>query len=185
MKNSIIQKTFRELYGQPCWGIDYSKFLNLWINFGEPRLYVREPYQTKRKTKVALDMASRRVARPRGEWRLWIYCSNWRLSKNGDSLAFSSSSYKRIQLAINKLNGERLVSVQINPKTGLTRFSFDLGCFLECRRFEKETDDALWVLYKPSGYTLSVHGNGTYCHQRASERQELLHRIKIQDVMSI
>jgi hypothetical protein len=117
MKTSIIQNAFRELFGQPCWGIDYSKTLNLWINFGEPYLSVCEPYQTKRKTKLALDMASRRVVHPRGRWRLWVYCSYWRLSRNGDLLAFFSSSYRRIQQAINKLNGEKLVSVQINPKS--------------------------------------------------------------------
>lgn len=182
MKTSIIQKTFRELYGQPCWGIDYSKTLNLWIQFGEPYLRVREPYQTKRKSKLALDMVSRRLVLPRGRWRLWVYCSYWRLSRNGDLLALFSASHQRIRQAISKLNGEKLVSVEINPETGFTRFAFDLGCLLECRRFEKQGDDPLWVLYKPNGYTLSVYGDGTYCHDRASEREKRPHKMKDEDI---
>src|SRR4029077_3129308 len=106
----------------------------------------------------------------------------WSLSTSGDLLASSSSSDRRVQKAILHLQGERLVSVRIHPKTGATRFDFDLGCVLGCRRFEKVSDDPLWILYKPNGYTLSVHGNGTYCHHRASERDEHLQEIRSQDV---
>ena len=72
--------------------------------------------------------------------------------------------------------GTRVVAVE--PETGATRFVFDLGCVLHCRRFERDTDAELWMLYKPSGYVLSVHGNGTFSHQRGSEVEKHLQRIE-------
>ena len=76
------------------------------------------------------------------------------------------------------LGGQELVSVVVEPKTGATRFAFDLGCVLNCRRFERDTDAELWMLYKPSGYVLSVHGNGNFSHQRGTEVESRLRPIE-------
>jgi len=77
-----------------------------------------------------------------------------------------------------QLAGQELVSVAVEPETGATRFVFDLGCVLHCRRFKRDTDDELWMLYKPSGYVLSVHGNGTFSHQRGTEVEKRLKPIE-------
>ncbi len=74
-----------------------------------------------------------------------------------------------------RLDGQKLTSVEILPLTGATKFVFDLGCTLECRRFSKDSNKELWTLYKPSGYVLSVFGDGTFCHQRATEKNEKRH----------
>ncbi len=52
----------------------------------------------------------------------------------------------------------------MNPDTGATAFSFDLGSVVEVRRFERTSTDELWILNKPNGYFLSVRGDGTYDH---------------------
>ena len=39
----------------------------------------------------------------------------------------------------------------------------------------------LWMLYKPNGYVLSVFGNGTFSHQRASEVAKRLQPINVAD----
>ena len=64
------------------------------------------------------------------------------------------------------------MSIVVEPETGATHFAFDLGCVLHCRRVERDTDAELWMLYKPSGYVLSVHGNGTFSHQRTTEGEK-------------
>ena len=100
---------------------------------------------------------------------MWIYCCYWRLTSEGVALATGSSSFKRIERAMAQLEGQKLVGVEVDSGTGATRFAFDLGCVLNCRRFESSSDAELWMLYKPSGYVLSVHGNGTFSHHRATE----------------
>ncbi|MDX1970371.1 MAG: hypothetical protein SFV23_24590 [Planctomycetaceae bacterium] len=117
-------------------------------------------------------MASRRLVTVRGEWWLWIYCCYWQLTSGDLQLATGSSSLRRIELATSQLDGQELVSVDVEPETGATRFVFDLGCVLQCRRFKRDTDAELWLLYRPSGYVLSVHGNGTFGHQRSTEVEQ-------------
>jgi hypothetical protein len=165
MNTRMIDKSFQPLYGKPCWGLHYLRLLNLSMNFGKPSLHVREPYGTKSKDEVIQRSAARRLVTVRGQWWLWIYCSYWRLTSDGVLLATGASSLKRIQRATALLEGQKLVSIHVQPKTAATRFTFDLGCVLDCRRF-RDNDDDLWTLYEPRGYMLSVCGNGTSSHVR-------------------
>jgi hypothetical protein len=167
--NKIIAKSFEPLYGQPCWGLHYLRLLNLSMNFGKPSLDVREPYHTKSKDEVLQRLAARRNVTVRGEWWLWIYCCHWRLTLDGVALATSSSSLRRIQRAMAQLEGQELVSVVVEPDTGATRFTFDLGGVLHCRRFGRESEEELWTLYKRNRYVLSVCGNGTFSHGRGTD----------------
>jgi hypothetical protein len=173
-----IDRWFQPLLGQPCWGLHYERNLNLSMNFGKPSLRVREPFSTGSKSEAVRRMATGRRVTVRGQWWLWIYCCYWRLTWNGLELATGSSSFRRIERATAQLAGQQLVSLVVEPKTGATRFVFDLGCVLHCRRFERDTDAELWMLYKRSGYVLSVHGNGTFSHQRATEVEKRLQPIK-------
>jgi hypothetical protein len=148
------------------------------MNFGKPSIRVREPFNTNSKSKAVQRMAARRSVTVRGEWWLWIYCCYWRLTSDSLELATGSSSSRRIDRATAQLEGQELISVEVEPDTSATRFLFDLGCVLHCRRFERDTDSELWTLYKPSGYVLSVHGNGTFSHQRGTEVKKRLQPIE-------
>ena len=178
MDRKAIDRSFQPLYGHPCWGLRYDRNLNLSMNFGQPSLHVREPFSTNSASEAVRRMASRRRVTVRGEWWLWIYCCYWRLTTGDLELATGSSSFRRIERATAQLEGQELMSVAVEPETGATRFTFDLGCVLHCRRFARDTDGELWMLYKPSGYVLSVHGNGTFSHQRATEVEKRLQPIK-------
>lgn len=167
MNKTIIERTFKRVYGQPCWDVHYDRQLNLSMNFGKPSLRIREPYQSKSTSEAIQRAAARRMVRPCGQWWLWIFCSYWQLTSDDTDSVTGSCSSSKIQRAIVQLSGQKLVSVAIKPATGATRFAFDLGCVLECRRFEPDDAD-FWTLYKPNGYTLSVHGDGTLSHHRGS-----------------
>lgn len=170
MNVTCISKTFQQLFGEPCWGLHYDPQLNLSMNFGTPSLRVlREPFKTKSKSETVQRLAARRLVKIRGRWWLLLSCCHWLLSSAEHRLATSSSSYRRIQCAIRQLNGQKLISAQIEPTTGATRFGFDLGGVLECRRFGKDSNEELWILYKPSRYCLSVYANGAFSHQRSSD----------------
>ena len=173
----IIEKSFQPLYSQPCWGLRYDRNLNLSMNFGKPSLHVREPIRSDSKSEAVRRWARSRQVTVRGEWWLWFYCCYWVLSSENRPLATGASSFRRIERATGQLAGQALVSVEVTPETGATRFVFDLGCSLHCRRFERDSDAELWMLYKPSGYVLAVHGNGTYSHQRATEVEKRIRPI--------
>lgn len=174
MNRKAIDRSFQPLYGHPCWGLRYDRNLNLSMNFGKPSLHIREPFSTDSTSEAVRRMASRRRVTIAGKWWLWIYCCYWRLTSGDLELATGSSSLRRIERATAQLEGQELVSLAVEPETGATHFAFDLGCVLRCRRFERGNDAELWMLYKPSGYVLSVHGNGTFSHQRATEVEKRL-----------
>ena len=169
MSQAVIDRSFRPLLGQPCWGLHYEPRLNLSINFGRPALRVREPYDTDSKSDAVRRMASRRQVTVRGRWWLWLYNCRWRIVSGGLTLATGSSSLRKIERAVSQLAGQALNSVQVEPVTGSTCFTFDLGCVLHCRRFERGSDAELWLLYRPSGFVLSVYGDGTIGHRHESD----------------
>ena len=70
-------------------------------------------------------------------------------------------------MAMACLNGQKLMSIQINPSDGTTEFSFDLGAKLLTRCLEKDDSD-IWTLYKPNGFVLGVRGDGTFTYGRGT-----------------
>lgn len=169
MNREAIEKSFQPLYGRPCWGLSYDRYLNLSMNFGDPSLRVREPYRTRSASEAVQRMAARRLVTIRGEWWLWLHCCYWRLSGEAHDLATGSSSLRRIQQAVSQLEGQALTAVTIESRTGASRFIFDLGCVLHCRRFERDSDEELWALYEPGGIVLSAHGDGNLDRRLGSD----------------
>jgi len=166
---NMIDRTFEQLRGQLAWNVRYHRMLNLSIDFGEPSLRIlREPRERLRSSARERRLSARRVVCVEGRWFLWIYLAYWRVLINGKRVTSSSSSARDINLALQDLEGQRFVGVQINPDTGFTRFAFDLGGAIEVRRMQRNAAQELWSLSKPTGYYLSVYGDGTYSHDRGT-----------------
>lgn len=159
---SAIEKVFEPIYGQPCWCVNYERYLNLSLNFGPPRLNIHEPHPTKSRSKVVRRNAARRLVIVRGRWWLWIYVSYWRLSYNG--IVVSNRRWpasRRMPDALRDLEGQKLIRVRVNSKTGATRFDFDLGAKLEVWKLDDDEVYELWTLYVRSPQrVLSLHSNG-------------------------
>jgi hypothetical protein len=166
MNVKAVVKTFEPLLGQPCWGLYYHRNMNLSMSFGKPKLYVN---QSTRSEPISNREPQRRQTWVRGEWWLWIYRSAWRLFENGRLTAATGYSSRWIDRAAAQLEGRRLVGVEVHSSTGATRFAFERSWLLECRRCEREGDAEFWMLFRPSGFVLSVHGNGTSSNRRAAE----------------
>ncbi|MDY7010679.1 MAG: hypothetical protein SVV80_07995 [Planctomycetota bacterium] len=173
---NVIDRTFQQLYGQLCWGVHYDRQLNLSMNFGDPHLKIRELDRAKSKSVLLGLYDSRRLITVRGRWWLWIYCSYWKISYKGKLVVTGASSIRRILQAAEELKGQKLVQVDVNKDTGATRFVFDLGGVLDVRRFERNSKDEIWILYKPNGYVLSVSGNGTYDHGAGTIKRPMVKR---------
>lgn len=135
--------------------------MNLTMSFGKPSLHIEEPTAARSKSPAAQRRATRRHVTVRGQWWLWLFCCHWQLKQNDVTLATGSSSMRRIELGLKQLDGQKLVSVTVDAETGRTRFLFDLGCELMCRRFERGSDSDVWTLYGPGDEILSVTGQGT------------------------
>lgn len=163
-----IEEITKPVYGQLCWGVTWDSQLNMSMSFGDPCLRViREPHATKSKSPQLRELARYRIVKVSGKWWLWIFCTHWRLTVSPTLTATGSSSHRRKLMAMSRLDGQRLVSIRVNPINGTTHFVFDLGATLRARRFERDDSD-IWTLYTPNGHTLGVQGNGTFTYDRGT-----------------
>ncbi|MGH9530123.1 MAG: hypothetical protein ACRD2S_09430, partial [Terriglobales bacterium] len=82
-----VEDAFEPLIGQGTWGssLGYGSFIT--IEFGPKRLFNRHYH---------------------GEWHLWLYLCEWRLTSGGRVLAHSESKRHIMQVAIDNINGEQL-----------------------------------------------------------------------------
>lgn len=161
----VFEKTFRRIYGEPCWGVKqgYGSFLTL--EFGKPHIVVREPIVASRSasSRVRKSLASRRIY-PRGQWHLWINCCDWEALSHGRRVGNSSAAAK-IQRAADFLNGQKLVRFSILPRKLECFFEFDLGGTLKTRPYDEESEQ--WLLYEPSKKVLVLRADGRYKHTRS------------------
>jgi hypothetical protein len=155
-----IERSFAKLRGKLCWGVKrgFGSFLTL--EFGTPRLVVREPHaSTRAVSRRVQKLFARRLVSARGRWHLWIYCCEWRVSTNGIVIG-DSSTRRRIDRAARELNGQKLLDVIVNPRGARTCFVFDLGAKLETKPFDRSSEQ--WLLYEPNGRVLAWRADRKY-----------------------
>lgn len=158
-----IERIVTKLYGKPCWGVrpGFGSFLTL--EFGCPHLEVREPIiaDTHVSAKVGKSL-TRRGVYVHGDWHLWIYCCDWAVF-SGRSLIGDCSSKRRIRLAAEFLNGQKLTHFSISATKVRCVFRFDLGGILKTMPYDSESEQ--WLLYDPSRKVLSVRADRRYKHE--------------------
>jgi hypothetical protein len=173
-----VSEILSRLNGQVCWGVEWDCNVNLSMSFGDPILTIREPATKKFNSPDLKELFSSRRITVKGKWWLWVFCSYWKITFPNHPGASSSSSYRQKRIAMAKLDGQRLCSVQINPQTGATQFDFDLGGKVNIRRFDRNSNHDLWMLYEPDGYVLTIRGDGQYSYQPGNQRKEKLLPLK-------
>ena len=159
---NIVESKFQELYGVVCWKVKWDGNLNLSMNFGQPSLNIREPKEVKSNRKKVSDSFKYRHVTLHGEWFFWVLSGYWKLSLKDFDEVTSATSYKRKNMALSRLDGQKLTQVNVNPETSATQLDFDLGAKLYIRRTGIKSDGDIWSLYKPNGYVLSVRADGKY-----------------------
>ena len=162
---SVFDRAFRKIYGKPCWGVKqgYGSFLTL--EFGKPRIVVREPIvASKSATEKVRKSLARRLAYPRGEWHLWIYCCDWRAMYRGKRIGNSSTDVG-IRRAATFLNGQKLLRFSVSPRKLRCVFRFDLGGALITWPFDRTREQ--WLLYEPSGKVLVLRADGRFKYFRS------------------
>lgn len=158
----MIKSIFEKLYNYPCWSVKqgYGSFITL--EFGQPHLKIREPRDAVNTHSEMVKRAlAKRLVTVCGEWHLWIYCCSWKIYLYDKFLAESESSRRKIQNALWDLDGQKLVNMELDNKTGDTTFLFDLGGRLKTTHYEGELYD-LWHLYEPNGNILTIRNDGKF-----------------------
>jgi hypothetical protein len=157
-----FDRCFRKLYGKPCWNAKrgYASFIT--FEFGEPRLEIREPHESSAASRRVRELLARRQVTLRGDWHLWIYCCDWRVSARR-KLVGGSSSDRAIQHAVAFLDGQALTEVSLNYRSCRSVFVFDLGGRLITTPCDSDSEQ--WMLYEPSGKVLTLRADRMFAHE--------------------
>jgi hypothetical protein len=103
---------------------------------------------------------------------LWILYAHWSLDLPDFAKITKSSSNRRKNMAIARLDGQKLTQVTVDPRNSSTQFDFDLGGVLNVRRLSPGYHGELWTLYNPDGFTLAVRGDGCYSYHGSTTSPE-------------
>jgi hypothetical protein len=143
----VLKRHLRRLSGLPAWG--GSAFFGTWLSlqFGEPRLEIREPVAN------AGRFGRRRRASVVGQHHLWLDMCHWEIFEDSRRRFHSGQSRLLLLRAAAHLEGQILVGVSLSLRPLLTEFEFDGGSRLVARRYPRAASDwELWHLYSPRSY---------------------------------
>lgn len=157
-----FQRILASTLGMPCWQVRWDGNVGLDLNFGQPRLVIREPRAQRPGHPRENAGLARRGAHLHGT--RWLVChpGHWRLAVGRDAPVRDTSSSRRLDLAVARLRGEMLVAVGVQPGAGVTRFHFDLGSSIEVRRRARAAlaqREELWSV-TARARCATVHGTG-------------------------
>ena len=162
-----IEKSFRRIYGKPCWGVSPGVGSFLTLEFGRPNLEIREPtVASERASAKVRKHLARRTVHVHGEWHLWIYCCDWELRDDARRIGDGSTKL-RIRRAAEFLDGQSLTRFSISPRNANCVFEFDLGATLITRPYDKRSEQ--WLLFEPSHRVLTLRADGHYQYARSDK----------------
>lgn len=163
--NQDFKKALYGILGKPCWNVKPGLGSFLTLEFGKPRLVVREPTPArKRLSPKVRDLLTRRQVDVHGEWHLWVYHCDWEVRRWGKVVADSSAKLL-IRRAANLLNGQRLIRFSILPDSVQSVFAFDLGARLTTYPYDKKSEQ--WMIFNPAQKVLSLRADGRYKYVRS------------------
>lgn len=157
-----LERSFKPIYGLPCWGVKpgYGEFLTL--EFGEPHLSIREPINPSPGASARVQRrVSRRNVTVHGDWHLWIYCCDWEVC-SPEKIVGDCTNRRKAQQAADFIDGQKLMSFAFNQKNRQCVFTFDLGAILVTRPFDRKSEQ--WMLFEPSGKVLTLRADRKYSH---------------------
>lgn len=157
-----IGSIFAPLIAQRCWLVRKGHGSFLTLEFGEPNLSVRA------------EPSSKHLKRPmvtvQGDWHLWIYICHWQIMETGAEIAVSESTDEAIAKGVRAIDGKMLIDLAVDPRTGASRFGFELETVLHTSPIDAESE--IWMLYAPDGNVLTARGDGHYTWHAGTENPE-------------
>ena len=173
----VIDRAFAKLHGLACWGVHWAPAAGLSFSFGEPSARIRQPMVSGPSLlpRVQRTLSYRAVV-VKGAWWFWSWCGLWELRLADDERPISArSATRRRAEGLRFLDGQRLLSVGVDPRDGCTELLFDLGAALRLWGDPYDPgrlDDDIWALHTPRGRVLLVRSDGCFSYDSGrSERR--------------
>jgi hypothetical protein len=148
---TTLQDLWRPLVSQLTWSVRRGVGSFLTMEFGEPHLSIREPIppQFQSSTRVQRNLRRRRVFIV-GDCHFWVQYGAWKLSTATGVLDSQSPIGSPLEECLNDLDGQRLVSMRLDPAGEAWTLEFDQEGLLEIKKSEGN-DEPQWSLHQWNG----------------------------------
>ena len=162
-----VRDFVKGIYGKTCNLVEqgYGSFLTLEFEHSKNQRFL----WFKKKEKLGTT-----------RWKIWIYCCNWKVlnSIKGKEKEITNSEKEKIEIKESLsgvIEGQKLINISINEKTGETALQFDLGAIIRITNYEDcndinrtiliHDDEAYenWFLYNDNNEVLTIRSDGKYC----------------------
>lgn len=141
---------FKDLIGVYSWGWHIPHGVTLFIEFGRPQLFIREPIKSDVSSKKVFRNLSRRIVQPIGNWTLSVVGDEWAVKSKFSEI---NSNFINTEIAgdvFRDLSGQVLDRVDIEE--GVIHFVFDLEGVLSIKRNRNKPICELFNNEKYNGY---------------------------------
>lgn len=143
--------------GLPVWGSSKGHGSFVTFNLGKPSV---ELTKFEKRTK--------------GELYIWLYCCNWRIINIDEELAHCESKDKRIDKAVEFIDGQKLMSINIDSEKLRMIFDFDLGGRIYVWNNESYGEDTDLVMMRNQKEWLSFNNDHSFYIGNEKEKQLIL-----------
>lgn len=157
------------MLGHPVWGIRQVIGSFMYLEFGKPHLWIREPrIPCPDASPIAAKVARQRKIYPAGEWHLMLHMCAWRIILDSKELAHSESTREQIaSVAHGDVMGRILEKILIELDNSKTTFTFENGLSIEASKpsaYTKADADRheQWSVAEESGDILAFRGDGSF-----------------------
>ena len=156
--------------GVPSWQVWNIHGSMIMIEFGDPVVEIREPVMRPTHLDAGPTAALRRQAFVHGGWTLTLEYCEWELWLTGALVADSESLEPTMSRALKVLQGQALTAIAVEPESGATAFSFDLGALVLTKPapsgFYGSDPAEQWTLGMPDNRNVAVRDDGTFSTHR-------------------
>lgn len=163
-----IRKVFSPFIGQSVWQVRRGHGSFLTMEFGMPHLSIREPIipSPNRSEKVSRILQRRHVT-VIGDWHFWVQYGDWKLLTADGALKSDDPPGSALDECLGDLEGQRLLSVDVDKASNSWTLAFDLGASLKIWPSAEIPDD-LWSLYAWNGDIISCENDGKLVIEKRS-----------------
>ena len=157
-----IHELLAPIIGREAWGVHVGYGAQLTIHFGAGR------------TETRTTRSGKQWSSTHGEWDVWTDSCVWRLEDATSVLAAYEDPRLLMDSAFARLNGRRLLSIDVSPTSADTVFTFDDGILLRLFSIymDPDGDHAHWMLFAPAHQVLVIGPSTRWSYERSDKRSD-------------
>jgi hypothetical protein len=169
MTGTDIHKIFEPIIGGFVWNAEQGHGSFLHLEFGSPKIEISTEQKPNQENEFPYNSHDSRNVTIKGEYSFFVYMSNWVIYAKNTELAYDESSRDTIDYALNFINGQKLLEIEINPNNSITKLNFDLGGSIKITNdtYSDELNE-MWIFYTNSETALTFRNDGKIAFEKTN-----------------